>query len=143
MARVAAACAPTPVTAKIRLGVSRECITAGEVAEAVEEAGGAALTVHGRTAADFYRGRADWEQIAAIKTRLRRIPLIGNGDVQTAVGAVDALRQYGVDGVMIGRAAIKNPWIFCRGSRRIWPGAPAPPRRSPDDIAACCTSTSG
>lgn len=112
VARVAAACAPAPVTAKIRLGISAQAITAAEVARAVEEAGGAALTVHGRTAADLYRGTANWEAIAAIKPHLRRIPLIGNGDLRSAAAAVAAFARYGVDGVMIGRAALSRPWLF-------------------------------
>ena len=135
VSRVAAACASTPVTAKIRLGVSRERITAAEVAQAVEEGGAAGLTVHGRTAADFYRGQADWEQIAAVKTRLRRIPLIGNGDLQSAADVVRALRQYSIDGVMIGRAAVKNPWIF-RQTQAILAGLPTPPPPRSADMRA-------
>ncbi|MCA9221708.1 MAG: tRNA-dihydrouridine synthase, partial [Planctomycetales bacterium] len=81
--RVVAACAPTPVTAKIRLGCSRNTINAIEIAEVVEQAGAAALTVHGRTAADMFRGSADWDEIARIKPHLKRIPLIGNGDLDS------------------------------------------------------------
>ncbi|MFZ5829606.1 MAG: tRNA dihydrouridine synthase, partial [Planctomycetota bacterium] len=94
VSQVAAACAPTPVTAKIRLGVSRSAVNAAEVAQAVEEGGGAAVTIHGRTAADMYRGRADWDAIARVKDYLRRIPLIGNGDLTTAEAAVSALARY-------------------------------------------------
>jgi len=112
VARVAAACAPTPVTAKIRLGFSQKAITAVEVAQAIEDAGGAAVTVHGRTADQMYRGKADWEQIAVVKTRLRRIPVIGNGDLRTPDDVLTAFRRYGVDGVMIGRAALGQPWLF-------------------------------
>ena len=82
--RVVKACAPTPVTAKIRLGCSRDKINAIEMAQVVEGAGAAALTVHGRTAADMFRGSADWDRIAAIKPHLKRIPLIGNGDLDSA-----------------------------------------------------------
>src|SRR4029079_6709887 len=71
--RVVAACAPVPVTAKIRLGCTRDKINAIEVAQVVEAAGAAALTVHGRTAQDFFKGSADWENIAAIKPHLKRI----------------------------------------------------------------------
>ena len=88
--RVVAACDPTPVTAKIRLGPSESRITAGEVAEAVEAAGGAALTVHGRTARQMFRGQADWDQIARVKEHLRRIPLVGNGDLRSAAAVVEA-----------------------------------------------------
>ena len=101
-----------PVTAKIRLGPDERRITAPEVACAVREAGGAALTVHGRTAAQRYRGRADWEQIARLKQYLPDIPLIGNGDLTSPVQAVEALRTYPVDGVMLGRAPLGRPWIF-------------------------------
>jgi len=110
--RVAAACHPTPVTAKIRLGLSRDTINAIDVAQAIEAAGAAAVTVHGRTAQDLFRGTADWEKIAAIKPHLRRIPLIGNGDLRTAEAVVEAFRRYGVDGVMIGRAGLRRPWLF-------------------------------
>ena len=112
VARLVEACAPAPVTAKIRLGLSPATINAVEVAQAVESAGAAALTVHGRTAADRFAGRADWDQIARIRPHLRRMPLIGNGDLQTPQSVVEAFERYGVDGVMIGRAALSRPWLF-------------------------------
>ncbi|RMF89245.1 MAG: tRNA dihydrouridine synthase DusB [Planctomycetota bacterium] len=120
---------PVPVTAKIRLGVDRKNITACEVAQAVEEAGGSALAVHGRTAAQMYRGRADWEAISAVKPYLRRIPLIGNGDLSTPEQIVDALRTYDVDGVMIGRASLSRPWIF-RQAAALLAGQSPPPAPS-------------
>ncbi len=110
--RVVDACRPTPVTAKIRLGPSREQITAVDVALAVEEAGAAAVTVHGRAAADMYRGRADWEAIARVKQSVSRIPVIGNGDIATVDAALAAFSRYGVDAVMIGRAGLARPWLF-------------------------------
>ena len=110
--RVVAACAPTPVTAKIRLGCSRNAINAPQIAEVVEQAGAAALTVHGRTAQDFFRGSADWDQIARIKPHLKRIPLIGNGDLDSAEKVVEAFRRYPVDGVMVARACLGRPWLF-------------------------------
>ena len=79
--RVVKACEPTPVTAKIRLGCTRNTINAIEVAQTVESAGAAAITVHGRTAQDFFTGSADWDRISEIKDHLRRMPLIGNGDL--------------------------------------------------------------
>jgi tRNA-dihydrouridine synthase B len=112
--RVVAACRPTPVTAKIRLGCTRGTINAIAVAEVVEQAGAAALTVHGRTAEDLFRGTADWSRIAAIKPHLQRIPLIGNGDLTSAADVVDVFRRYDVDGVMIGRAGVKRPWLFAQ-----------------------------
>lgn len=110
--RVVRACEPTPVTAKIRLGCTRTTVNAIEVAKTVEAAGAAAITVHGRTAEDFFTGSADWERIAEIKNHLRRIPLIGNGDLISPEAVVGAFRRYHVDGVMIARAALGKPWIF-------------------------------
>ncbi len=110
--KVVAACAPTPVTAKIRLGCAWDNVNAIDVAQAVEGAGAAALTVHGRTAADMFRGSADWERIAAVKPFLKTIPLIGNGDLDSAKKVVEAFRRYDVDGVMIARAALARPWLF-------------------------------
>lgn len=124
--RVARACEPTPVTAKIRLGCTRNAITAFEVARAVESAGGAALTVHGRTAQDFFTGSADWEQISRIKDHLRKIPLIGNGDLDSAEKVVAAFARYHVDGVMIARAALGKPWLF-RQAQAALSGEPVPP----------------
>ncbi len=103
---------PVLVTAKIRLGRTRDTINAIDVAQAVEAAGAAGLTVHGRTAADMYRGCADWEEIAKIKPCLRNIPLIGNGDIRTPDEALARLRDYPVDGIMIGRAGLGRPWLF-------------------------------
>jgi tRNA-dihydrouridine synthase B len=110
--RVVAACRPTPVTAKIRLGCTRDTITAIDVAQSVEGAGAAALTVHGRTAADMFRGSADWDRIAGLKTHLKGIPLIGNGDLDSPQKVVDAFRYYDVDAVMIARASLARPWLF-------------------------------
>jgi tRNA-dihydrouridine synthase B len=124
--RVVAACAPTPVTAKIRLGCTRDCVNAIDVAQVVEGAGGAALTVHGRTAADFFSGSADWEQISRIKAHLQRIPLIGNGDLDSPAKVVEAFRRYDVDGVMIARAALSKPWLF-KQIRAALAGDPIPP----------------
>jgi tRNA-dihydrouridine synthase B len=110
--QVVTACAPTPVTAKIRLGCTPDKINAIDVAQVVEGAGAAALTVHGRTAADMFRGSANWDHIAAIKPHLNRIPLIGNGDLTSPQEVVEAFRRYDVDGVMIARAALSKPWLF-------------------------------
>jgi tRNA-dihydrouridine synthase B len=125
VARVVEACRPTPVTAKIRLGWTRDTLNAIDVAQAVEGAGGACLTVHGRTAQDMYRGQADWDQIARIKPQLQRIPLIGNGDIRTAAAAAEAFGRYGVDGVMIGRAALGRPWLFRQAAAAL-AGEPIP-----------------
>lgn len=124
--RVVRACEPVPVTAKIRLGRTRGRITAPGVARAVESAGAAALTVHGRTAQDSYKGTADWERIAELKTELHRIPLIGNGDLDSAEKAKRAFEQYGVDAIMIGRAALGRPWLFQQIQAALR-GEPIPP----------------
>jgi tRNA-dihydrouridine synthase B len=123
--RVVAACAPTPVTAKIRLGCTRDQINAIDVAQVVEGAGAAALTVHGRTAADMFSGSADWDRISAIKPHLKRIPLIGNGDLDSAEKVVDAFRRYNVDGVMIARAALNKPWLYAQAAAAVR-GEPIP-----------------
>ncbi len=130
VAGVAAACLPVPVTAKIRLGCTRDTINAIDVAQAVEAAGGAAVTVHGRTAEDFFRGSADWNEIGRIKPHLSRIPLIGNGDIRTPAAVAEAFTRYGVDGVMIGRAALGRPWLFAQAAAALC-GEPVPPDPTP------------
>jgi tRNA-dihydrouridine synthase B len=117
--QVVAACAPTPVTAKIRLGCTRDQINAIDVAQVVEGAGAAALTVHGRTAADMFSGSADWDRISAIKPHLKRIPLVGNGDLDSAEKVADAFRRYDVDGVMIARAALNKPWLYAQAAAAV------------------------
>ncbi|MCE9555580.1 MAG: tRNA-dihydrouridine synthase, partial [Planctomycetes bacterium] len=130
--RVVAACAPTPVTAKIRLGCTRDKINAIDVAQVVEASGAAALTVHGRTAQDYFQGSADWEHISAIKPYLKRIPLIGNGDLSSPAAVVEAFRRYAVDGVMIARASLAKPWLF-RQCQAALKGEPIPPDPSPEE----------
>jgi tRNA-dihydrouridine synthase B len=124
--QVVAACRPVPVTAKIRLGCTRSAINAIDIAQVVESAGAAALTVHGRTAQDMFRGQADWDRIASIKPHLRRIPLVGNGDLDSPAKIVDAFRRYGVDGVMIARACLAKPWLFAQAAAALR-DAPIPP----------------
>ena len=101
----------TPVTAKIRAGWNRQSIAALEAARILENAGIQALTIHPRTASDNYCHPAQWELIAAIKQELT-IPVIGNGDIKIAADAIRMFQTTGCDAVMIGRAAIGNPWIF-------------------------------
>ncbi|MEM9353094.1 MAG: tRNA-dihydrouridine synthase [Planctomycetota bacterium] len=127
---VVQACAPTPVTAKIRLGCTRDQMNAIDVAQVVEGAGAAALTVHGRTAADMFRGSADWDRISEIKPYLQRIPLIGNGDLDSAQKVVDAFRRYDVDGVMIARAALNKPWLYQQAAAAVR-GEHIPPDPTP------------
>jgi len=133
--RVVEACRPTPITAKIRLGCTRDTINAIEVATTIESAGAAALTVHGRTAQDFFKGHADWDRIADIKPHLARMPLIGNGDLNSPEAVVCAFERYGVDGVMIARAALGRPWLFaqCAAALR---GDPIPPDPTLDEERA-------
>ncbi len=132
VASVAKACTPTPVTGKIRLGLTRDTINAIDVAQAIEDAGGAAITVHGRTAADKFLGLADWDQIARIKPHLRRIPLIGNGDLKTPQAVAEVFGRYGVDGAMLGRAALARPWLF-RQSQAALAGEPIPADPTADE----------
>lgn len=100
-----------PVTVKMRLGWSRETENCVELAEAVEEAGAAAITVHGRTREDFYTGHADWEKIGEV-VKAVHIPVFGNGDVVDGPSAKRLMEETGCAGVAIGRAAWGNPWIF-------------------------------
>src|SRR5690606_12936297 len=102
-----------PVTVKMRIGWDEKHIYAVENAKAVEAAGGKAVTVHGRTRAQMYRGKANWDIIRQVKEQVN-IPVIGNGDVFTPEDAKRMLTQTGCDGVMIGRAALGNPWIIYR-----------------------------
>jgi len=112
--RVVEACEGTPVTAKIRLGCGPTCQTGVEVAQRIEEAGASCLTVHGRVASQFFKGRADWEAIAEIKRGVSRMPVVGNGDITSAEVAVARIRETGVDGIMVAREALAKPWIFAQ-----------------------------
>ena len=102
-----------PVTVKTRTGWDADHRIIATLAEQLQDCGIRALTVHGRTRAQMYTGRADWEMIARVKEHPRlTIPLIGNGDITTGQEALEAFTRYGVDGVMVGRASIGAPWIF-------------------------------
>jgi len=103
----------TPVTVKTRLGWDNEHRIIVELAEQLQDCGIAALSIHGRTRAQMYTGEADWTLIGKVKQNPRMtIPVIGNGDVDSAEKCKDCFDRYGVDGVMIGRGSIGRPWIF-------------------------------
>ena len=102
-----------PVTVKTRLGWDNDSKIIVELAERLQDAGISALTIHGRTRAQMYKGEADWSLIGAVKNNPRmHIPIIGNGDIRTPQDALNAFERYGVDGIMIGRASFGHPWIF-------------------------------
>ena len=100
-----------PVTVKIRKGWDEKSVNAVEIALIAEEAGAAAVTVHGRTREQYYSDTADWDIIREVKSRLT-IPVIGNGDIFTAEAAIDRIRQTNCDGIMAARGAQGNPWLF-------------------------------
>jgi nifR3 family TIM-barrel protein len=102
-----------PVTVKTRLGWDDNSINIDEVAERLQDIGVAALSIHGRTRAQMYKGHADWSHIARVKNNPRiTMPIFGNGDIDSPEKALHYKNEYGIDGIMIGRAAIGYPWIF-------------------------------
>ena len=102
-----------PVTVKTRLGWDESSINIEEVAERLQDVGISALTIHARTRSQMYKGHSDWSYIAKVKNNPRiHIPIFGNGDIDSPQKALEYRNKYGVDGIMIGRAAIGYPWIF-------------------------------
>jgi tRNA-dihydrouridine synthase B len=122
---VVAAVAPFPVTAKIRIGWDEQSVNAVTTARILEDAGIAAIAVHGRTKAQGYGGEADWEVIAQVAAAVQ-VPVIGNGDINNAAD-VKRRMATGVQGVMIGRAAMCAPWIFGEIKEGLATGEPSPP----------------
>ncbi len=100
-----------PVTVKIRIGFEGKDVDVVELAKIIEDSGAAAIAVHGRTRVQYYSGKADWDAIAKVKEAVS-IPVIGNGDVDSPENAEALVKHTGCDGIMIGRAARGNPWIF-------------------------------
>ncbi len=104
-----------PITVKTRLGWDNDTIQILEIAERLQDVGAKAIAIHGRTRAQMYKGKADWEPIANVKNNPRMfIPVFGNGDVNTPEKAMIMRDKYGLDGAMIGRASIGNPWFFAQ-----------------------------
>ena len=122
-----------PVTVKIRAGQSGSSIVAPEFARLMEDAGADAISVHPRTAAQGYSGRADWSVIARVKLAVK-VPVIGNGDVRSAEDAERLMSETGCDGVMIGRGALGNPWLFASVRRWMETGVRDPMRPSTEEL---------
>ena len=126
-----------PVTVKTRLGWDEKTMYIEEVAERLQDVGIKALSIHGRTRKQMYKGEADWRLIGKIKENPRiHIPIFGNGDIDSPQKAVEYKNRYGVDGVMIGRASIGNPWIFRDIKHYINTGEILPPPVIADRVEA-------
>ncbi|MEY4003021.1 MAG: hypothetical protein RIT07_1063 [Bacteroidota bacterium] len=129
-----------PVTVKTRLGWDESSKNIMEVAERLQDVGIKALTIHGRTRAQMYKGEADWTLIAAVKNNPRiHIPIFGNGDIDNPEKALEYKNRYGVDGVMIGRAAIGYPWIFREVKHFLKTGQHLPPPTFEERLLVCRT----
>jgi nifR3 family TIM-barrel protein len=141
MVRLTKACinaTKLPVTVKTRLGWDENSLNIEEVAERLQDIGVAALSIHGRTRAQLYKGEADWSLIAKVKNNPRiHIPIFGNGDIDSPQKALEYKNRYGVDGVMIGRAAIGFPWIFREIKHYVATGENLAPPTIEERIAAC------
>lgn len=127
VARAVAAAVSVPVTAKIRLGLKDKTVASGSFLDDLAASGIAALTVHGRTGEQGYSGRADWEGIREVVERVRPLTVIGNGDVTSPGAAADLMAAAGCQGIMIGRGALRDPWLP-RDAACALAGEPAPAR---------------
>jgi len=126
-----------PVTVKTRLGWDENSINIDEVAERLQDIGVKALTIHARTRAQMYKGNADWSHIARVKNNPRiTIPIFGNGDIDSPEKALEYKNRYGIDGIMIGRAAIGYPWIFNEIKQYFATGNLLPPPTIHDRVLA-------
>jgi len=127
-----------PVTVKTRLGWDEQSKNIVEIAERLQDCGIAAITIHGRTRAQMYKGMADWTLIGEVKNNpAMHIPVIGNGDVDSPEKAEQMFENYGVDAVMIGRAAIGNPWLFERARQYLDAGKYDPPPGLEERVKIC------
>ena len=125
-----------PVTVKTRLGWDDSSKIIVDLAERLQDAGIKALTIHGRTRSQMYKGEADWTLICEVKNNPRmHIPIIGNGDINSATKAAEAFDRYGVDGIMVGRASFGHPWIFSEIRHYLDTGEELPPMSVPDRVA--------
>lgn len=124
-----------PVTVKTRLGWDEDSKIIVELSERLQDAGIAALTIHGRTRCQLYKGQADWTLIGEVKKNPRmHIPIIGNGDITSPEEAREAFNRYGVDGIMIGRASFGHPWIFRDVKHYLRTGELLPPMSVADRV---------
>lgn len=127
-----------PVTVKTRLGWDEKSLNIEEVAERLQDVGIKALAIHGRTRSQMYKGQADWTLIAKVKNNPRiNIPIFGNGDIDSPQKALEYRNRYGVDGIMIGRAAIGYPWIFNEIKHFMATGEMPPAPTVEDRVAVC------
>ena len=127
-----------PVTVKTRIGYNEESKPIVELSERLQDVGVQAISIHGRTKAQMYKGEADWEFIKAVKNNPRlHIPVIGNGDITSAETALARWQETRVDGLMIGRGAIGNPWIF-QQCKALLSGTPLPPEPDLKERARVC-----
>ena len=124
-----------PVTVKTRLGWDDSSKIIVDLAERLQDTGISALTIHGRTRCQMYKGEADWTLIGEVKNNPRmHIPIIGNGDINTAAKAKEAFDRYGVDGIMVGRASFGHPWIFTEIRHLLDTGEELPPMSVKDRV---------
>ena len=124
-----------PVTVKTRLGWDDSSKIIVDLAERLQDTGISALTIHGRTRCQMYKGEADWTLIGEVKNNPRmHIPIIGNGDINTAAKAKEACDRYGVDGIMVGRASFGHPWIFTEIRHLLDTGEELPPMNVKDRV---------
>ena len=125
-----------PVTVKTRLGWDDSSKIIVELAERLQDTGISALTIHGRTRCQMYKGEADWTLIGQVKNNPRmHIPIIGNGDINSAARAKEMFERYGVDGIMVGRASFGHPWIFTEIRHLLDTGEELPPMSVKDRVA--------